>query len=307
MAHDADSARPTPKMIRLYHQLVAGLGEPEDLWVFDPTELPQPNKLRLTHVPVWPADESRDVTLFNTLGMSERRMQGADYFTELHFAVRSALDKDQRLQVARFLADVAEYPFQNNLKLDWWELINPGRPIPAFSGCKHLLLHPRLAPDGTDTLDDPDGPVKLLYLVPITPAERQLLLTRGRSAFLRQVEDNEIDLLQDRQDAAETTEQPGKPRRILCPTHGESDPCMICRHLREAEGLGYFLVKVNPGQDFFETAMCKECDELFWAENGWTHRLFDFADWKLFCRHCFEERRGFHRLLGTGRLAPDKK
>jgi hypothetical protein len=197
---DADSRRPTPKMIRLYHQLAAGLGEPEDVWVFDPTELPQPNNLRLIHVPAWPATEARDVTHFNTLGMSERRMTGADYVTELHFAVRAPLDKDQRLRVGGFLANLAEYPFENRLKLDWWEVINNPGTIPGFSGCKHLLLHPRLAPEGTDTLDDPDGPVKLLYVVPITPVERQLLITRGRSAFLRHVEDNDIDLVQDRQD-----------------------------------------------------------------------------------------------------------
>jgi hypothetical protein len=138
-------------------------------------------------------------TLFNTLDMSGRRMPGADDFTELRFAVRAPLDKDRRLAVGGFLANLAEYPFENRLKLDWREVINPGH-IPGFPGCKHLLLHPRLAPGGTDTLDDPDGPVMLLYVVPITPAERQLLITRGRSAFLRHVEDNEIDLLQDRQD-----------------------------------------------------------------------------------------------------------
>src|SRR5262249_54537875 len=152
------------------------------VWVFDPTELPQPNNLRLIHVPAWPAPlrpttcrqaagrrGARDVTLFNTLGMSERRMPGADYFTELHFAVRAPLDKEQRLAVGGFLANLAESPFENRLKLDWWEVINNPGHIPGFSGCKHLLLHPRFAPDGTDTLEDPDGPVKLLYVVPITP------------------------------------------------------------------------------------------------------------------------------------------
>jgi hypothetical protein len=202
MNEPSAGSRPTPKMVRLYHELSRRLGgEPEDLWVFDPADLADPSpRLRLTHVMAWPADDDCDVTSFNTLGMSDRRMTGADYFAELHFGWRSRLGKDERLRVARFLANVAQYPFDHDLKLDWWEVIKrPGSILP-FSGCRHVLLHPRFAKDGLDQLDDPDGPVKLLWVVPITPLERHLLVDHGRAAFVSHVQENHIDLFADRQD-----------------------------------------------------------------------------------------------------------
>jgi hypothetical protein len=307
MARMEESARPTPKMVRLYRRLVADLGEPEDVWVFDPQELPQPNDLRLIHVPVWPANEARDVTVFNTLGMSERRMKGAEHLVELRLLVRAALEQKQRQQLGGFLANLAEYPFENDLGLDWWEVINnPGR-IPFFPGCKHLLLHPKLGPDGTNRLRDRDGSVKLLHVVPITPQERQILVGTGRTGFRRHVKKHVIDLLQDRQDAAEPEGPAGRRKRIHCDEHGESEPCMICRHLREETGLGFYRVTVDPGQDDYETALCEACDELFWEEEGWTDRLFDFADWQLYCRSCFEKTLRSHRLLGIGKLAPDEE
>jgi hypothetical protein len=82
---------------------------------------------------------------------------------------------------------------------------------------------------------------------------------------------------------------------------------MICCHLREGSGLRFYRVEVSPEQDFYETALCEECDRLFFEEGGWTMRLFDFADWKLFCRQCFEQMLRGHRLLDVGRLAPDKE
>jgi len=133
--------------------------------------------------------------------MSDRRMAGADYFCDVHFAVRARLDKDERLAVARRVADVCAYPFQHGLRLDWWEVIrDPGR-LPGFPGCEHLLLHPRLAPEGFDEIDDPDGVVKVLYLVPITPGERRLLLDEGRDALVAYLEANAIDVLRDRDDS----------------------------------------------------------------------------------------------------------
>jgi hypothetical protein len=132
--------------------------------------------------------------------MSDRQMNGADYFAELHFGYRARLAKDERLQVARFLANVAQYPFDHDLKLDWWEVIKrPGSHLP-FAGCRHVLLHPRFTKDGLDQLEDPDGLVKLLWVVPITPLERHLLVDHGRSTLTRHLQENHIDLFADRQD-----------------------------------------------------------------------------------------------------------
>ena len=212
MAIDPAAGAPTPKMIRLMQQLIAVMGEPQDLWVFDPHEVPGAASLdlRLIHVPVWPADATSDVTAFNTLGMSERPIPGADYCAELHLGIRGGLDEPARAEVGRFLANLAQFPFHRSVELDWWELIREPGPIPSFPNCRHLLLHPRLAGDGIDVLDDPDGPVKLFYVIPITPLERRLMLERGRQAFQEHVRDRDIDLLTDRADpphegAAETS------------------------------------------------------------------------------------------------------
>jgi hypothetical protein len=75
--------------------------------------------------------------------------------------------------------------------------------------------------------------------------------------------------------------------------------------LREGTELGYYRVEVPPGSDDYETGLCEECDALLWQEEGWTDLLFDFADWKLYCRQCYQQVLARHRLLGVGQLASD--
>ena len=102
--------------------------------------------------------------------------------------------------MARRIADVCAYPFEFDRKLDWWEVIRFPGPLPGFRGCKHLLLHPRLNSEGFDLVDDTEGVVKVIYLVPITPLERQLFLDHGREALIDHFVRNEIDVLSDRFD-----------------------------------------------------------------------------------------------------------
>jgi hypothetical protein len=189
-------------MIRLMGRLIDVMGEPKDIWVFDPHEVPAAAglDLRLVHVPVWPADETSDVTAFNTLGMSERTIPGADFAAELHFGIRGALDEPGCWEVARFLANLAQFPFHRGVRLDWWDLIREPGAIPYYPNCRHLLLYPRFAEDGLDLLDDPDGPVKLFYVIPITARERELILADGQQAFLDHVREWDIDLLAHRPD-----------------------------------------------------------------------------------------------------------
>ncbi|MFO0878445.1 MAG: suppressor of fused domain protein [Gemmataceae bacterium] len=201
-----ETARPTPKMIRLYQHFRAAFDrEPDDCWVFDPHELGSspPPYLMLKHILVWNADQDCDVTAFQTLGMSERLLPAGGTFAELHFAVRSRLETDQRLDFARFLANVASYPFQWGLRLDWWEIIRDVHPIPGFPGCRHLLLHPRFTPESFDEIDDEEGKIKLLYIVPLTPLERHILTNQGREEFMAFVTRERIDLLADRHAPAE--------------------------------------------------------------------------------------------------------
>ncbi len=96
-----------------------------------------------------------------------------------------------------------------------------------------------------------------------------------------------------------------KRRQVECAEHGPSEATMICRHLCDGKRLGYYRVKPAPGRDDLETALCAECDALVWEEDGWTDRVYDFADWQIYCRQCFERTLKRHRLRGVGRLAPD--
>ncbi len=184
------------------------MGEPTDLFIFDEKESGGRPPLRLVHVPVWAADEECGVTGLNTLGMSDLPMPGTGGFVELHLGFRGDLTADQRLGLARRLADLAQYPFEHGLSLDWWQIVRVEGSLPAFTGCRHLLLHPKLAEGGIEHLEDEDGPVKLIYVVPITPYERHLLTCHGRSDFLRHIDVNDVDLLADRRDPPEWDAEP---------------------------------------------------------------------------------------------------
>ena len=190
---------PTDKMRRLHAFFVEQFGEPEDLWVFDPAEVRHPPPyLRPTHVMVWPADDKCDVTTFQSLGMSERLMPGRRYFAELHWGIRGRLNVAERHAVAQRIADFCTYPFQHGLALDWWQVLADPGPLPHFPNCPHLLLHPDPADPDRSTLADPTGPIKLLYLIPITARENEILLTQGKQAFIDDLAARQVDVLADR-------------------------------------------------------------------------------------------------------------
>ena len=181
-----------PRMKRIVGRLLERWGEPSHLLVLDGGPLP------FVQVAVWDADEACDVTSFNTLGASARKMPQADYFVEFHLAIRSALDAGQRQELAAFLAELATYPFQEGCRLDWGERVVDIGQIPQFSGCRDVFLMPSLVEQGLQTIADPDGLVKLLYVVPITPFENHLLKVHGIEAFEAHLEEQDIDILADR-------------------------------------------------------------------------------------------------------------
>jgi hypothetical protein len=146
----------------------------------------------------WAADDECDVTVLQTLGMSDHAMPGTGERVELHMAVRAPLTEPQRNALAQFLANMSLYPFDHGCALDWWHTLAKPGPIPHFPGCAHVLLHPRFTEEGFDTIDDEDGLVKVLYVVPITAHERHLLIDHGRTAFVDHLVEHEIDLFADR-------------------------------------------------------------------------------------------------------------
>src|ERR1044071_4734142 len=133
--------QPGVRQKRLYRQLIDRWGEEAtDIIVFDRPALP--GVFRTMNVAIWDPKDECDVLSFVTLGMSEMRMAGADYRAELTLGCRARLTASERWSLAAPVANLTEYPFQYNLKIDWKErLSNPGR-IPVFQGCTQLLLAP---------------------------------------------------------------------------------------------------------------------------------------------------------------------
>lgn len=70
-----------------------------------------------------------------------------------------------------------------------------GRPAPEM-----IRLYHALSAEGFDTIDDQDGAVKILHVVPITPLERHLLVDHSRDDFIDHLVREEIDLFADRSD-----------------------------------------------------------------------------------------------------------
>ncbi|MFL6657243.1 MAG: suppressor of fused domain protein [Massilia sp.] len=187
-------------MQRLHHYLVEHRwGEPSTIQIYDRSKTVSRAPLRF-HVVAWNADEECDVTTFMTVGMSELLMPQSDYRVEMTLAVRGELTQDQRIGLADFLANLAEYPVMYDRRLDWWErLINPGV-IPAFPACSQILIAPPFGDDPFERFPSPDDDVKLLWMIPITAREGHILKTQGRSAFLDYWEAEGVDIFSPRSD-----------------------------------------------------------------------------------------------------------
>jgi hypothetical protein len=188
-------------MKRLYHHLVEHRwGEPADLIVYDRSRAAVPGALEQLHVAIWDADESCDISTFMTLGMSELPMPHGDYRAELTLGFRGELSREDRGKLTTLLANVAEYPFGYDRRLDWWErLVRPGA-IPAFPGCEQLLLAPMFGERPFERFPAPDDDVKVLSVVTVTPREAHILKEHGRTAFLDYWEEEGVDLYSPRTD-----------------------------------------------------------------------------------------------------------
>jgi hypothetical protein len=82
-----------------------------------------------------------------------------------------------------------------------------------------------------------------------------------------------------------------EPVQVHCDEHGATEACILCRHLRLGRGLRYYAIKGDPW------AWCAECDSVLEAEQGWSDRLYQFADWQVYCRQCFRRALRRHKLV----------
>ncbi|WP_367872192.1 suppressor of fused domain protein [Luteolibacter sp. Populi] len=170
-----------PFLREVYREHVDHFGEPTDSIVFDDDISCEGYPARID-ILIWDADDHCDMTTFSTIGMSSVPMPKAAYRAELHFAVRRHLDDKDKHRIARFLANLAMYPFQVGDPLDWWHTLRDPGPIPLYDTASCALLYPRFVEDGWDTSMIGDQEVRFLNVIPITPTEKDL---------------REIDLIED--------------------------------------------------------------------------------------------------------------
>jgi hypothetical protein len=83
---------------------------------------------------------------------------------------------------------------------------------------------------------------------------------------------------------------------IHCERHGITAYCLICRHLREGDGLAYWAIE--PEAEEPAQAWCEACDAVLEQDRGWSDRADDLAEWKLYCAGCYEETLARHILRG---------
>jgi hypothetical protein len=94
------------------------MGGATDIIEFDESTASCPLQLPFVHIAVWDSKSDDDLTIFHTLGMSEKYMNNADYLVELCWHIRGKISDDDKHHCSRFMANVAECPFAYDLKLD---------------------------------------------------------------------------------------------------------------------------------------------------------------------------------------------
>lgn len=162
-----------PILRKVYDEHIDHFGEPSESITFEDGKLIDGFPPRID-VLIWHADDQCDMTTFSTIGMAVAPLAKASYRAELHFSVRRTLSREETNHVARFLANLAMYPFQVGEPVDWWHtLSNPGN-IPLFKTAQCVLFHPRFVKDGWDSISTDEGEVHILNVIPITREEKDL-------------------------------------------------------------------------------------------------------------------------------------
>lgn len=175
-------------------------GEADDIITFDGSKTSRPSAFASMDIAIWRAERDADVSILNTMGMSEKRMPGANYLAELNLGCRQVLSQSDERQLATLLANITEYAFANNLKLDWWERLAHPLVIPVFSNCTKILFAPSFAEPEFSWLETQEEPVKLLYVVPITERENHILAAHGVESFREYLHEEAVDLFSPRSD-----------------------------------------------------------------------------------------------------------
>ncbi len=191
--------KPKPIVRQVYKEHISKFGEPSCSLRYDnPPHYDDEVYPSFIDVMVWNADEEVDITTFVTIGMSEKKMKGADYRAELHFSIEGKLKQSSIDKITIFMANVALYPFMNSTHFDWWHTLPNVNKIPEFkSGCG-LLLHPAFVEDGWDVICTEESHVKIMNLVPLTKYECDIAAEKGIDCLLDYLVENEVNYFKPR-------------------------------------------------------------------------------------------------------------
>lgn len=184
-------------MKALYHYFANKWGEPEQLIWFDPDIANRQCALKKIHIGYWPSEEECDVNSFVSFGMSEIEMgeDGSGIRAELQFAIRGKLTHEEIHEVAKFLANVAEYPFANNLALDWWHSLRDSGKVPCFPEVSKILFRPAFTDTACSETVYQEETIKFLFVVPLTEEEDHVVTMHGANAYQDYMDRNGFDLL----------------------------------------------------------------------------------------------------------------
>lgn len=100
---------------------------------------------------------------------------------------------------ARLLHSFSRYPFDYGTHFFWWHTVPVGGPLDGKDA--HLsslvFLPPYFEADGFDDLSIDDHPIRLLWAVPITEAEREYAMVYGTQKLERLFEKAQLDPVTD--------------------------------------------------------------------------------------------------------------
>jgi hypothetical protein len=160
----------SPLIRQVYREHLERFGEPDDAVTYDDDEQSYGQPTRISVV-VWRRSAEVDVTTFSTIGMAAFPMPGAGHRAELHFTIRSDVDRAMVGAVSKFLANLAVHPFLNDTFFDWWHKLRYPGQIPLFREATAVLFHPRFVKAGWDMIKFNGVLVKILNVVPVTADE----------------------------------------------------------------------------------------------------------------------------------------
>ena len=93
-------------------------------------------------------------------------------------------------------------------------------------------------------------------------------------------------------------------RPVICPFHGERPPTLVCKHLVEGKGLGFYTPNRPTSDDGADNdpdddqAWCSECESVRQQNAGGNDLSEPFAAMTRICDVCFEAARVRNRLGG---------